>query len=300
MRAVVFDRFGPPDVLRIADLPDPEPGPGEVRVRVRAAGVQPFDVAVRRGAMPWVRVRLPQTNGQEYSGVIDRLGEGAGFAIGDAVLGSTVLNGYAELVCVPADTVVRKPDRLDFPTAAALVAASQTASGALNELAVAAGDVLLVHAAAGSVGTVATQLARQRGAQVIGTAGPANHDYLRQLGAVPVAYGDDLVEAVRATGLAPTVALDAAGGAAIAQSVALGIAPDRVGTIVDDKSAAEHGARVVRAGRSPSRLAEVAGLAARGRLTMPVRAYPLADVVAAHTAVESRHGRGKVVLILEP
>jgi NADPH:quinone reductase-like Zn-dependent oxidoreductase len=303
MRAVVFDRFGPPDVLRIADLPDPEPAAGEVRVRVRAAGVQPFDIGVRRGGMPWVQVRFPQTTGQEYSGVIDRLGEGAaesGLAVGDAVLGSTMLDGCSELVCVPASTVVRKPDRLDFPTAAALVAASQTASGALDELGVADGDVLLVHAAAGSVGTVATQLARIRGARVVGTAGPANHAYLRQLGATPVAYGEGLVEAVRATGLTPTVALDAAGGEAIAQSVTLGIAPDRVGTIVDDKSAAEHGTRVVRAGRSPERLAEVIALAARGRMTMPVRAYPLTDVVAAHTAVESRHGRGKVVLILEP
>jgi len=200
MRAVVFDRFGPPDVLRVAELPDPEPAAGEVRVRVRAAGVQPFDGVVRRGGMPWVQVHFPQTIGQEYSGVIDRLGEGAaasGFAVGDAVLGSTMLNGSSELVCVPASTVVRKPDRLDFPTAAALVAAAQTASGALDELGVADGDVLLVHAAAGSVGTVATQLARLRGARVIGTAGPANHAYLRQLGATPVAYGNGLVDAVR-------------------------------------------------------------------------------------------------------
>jgi enoyl reductase len=303
MRAVVFDRYGPPEVLRVADRPDPEPGAGQVRIRVRAAGVQPFDVGVRRGEMPWAEVRFPQTIGQEYSGVVDRLGEGAGetgLRVGDAVLGSTMLNAYAEMVCVPVQNVVRKPDRLDFPTAAALVAASQTASGALNELRVADGDVLLVHAAAGSVGTVATQLARLRNATVIGTASPANHAYLRQLGAIPVAYGDGLVEAVRATGLTPTVALDAAGGEAIAQSVALGIAPDRVGTIVDDKAAAENGTQVVRAGRSPERLAEVIALAARGAVTMPVRAYPLTDVVAAHAAVESRHGRGKVVLIVEP
>ncbi|MFF5294268.1 NADP-dependent oxidoreductase [Paractinoplanes globisporus] len=303
MRAVVFDRYGPPEVLRVAELSDPEPGPGQVRIRVRAAGVQPFDVGVRRGEMPWAEVRFPQTIGQEYSGVVDRLGEGAGetgLRVGDAVLGSTMLNAYAEMVCVPVQNVVRKPDRLDFPTAAALVAASQTASGALNELRVADGDVLLVHAAAGSVGTVATQLARLRNATVIGTASPANHAYLRQLGAIPVAYGEGLVEAVRTTGLTPTVALDAAGGEAIAQSVALGIAPDRVGTIVDDKAAAENGTRVVRAGRSPERLAEVIALAARGAVTMPVRAYPLTDVVAAHAAVESRHGRGKVVLILEP
>lgn len=302
MRAAVFDRFGPPDVLRIADLPDPEPGPGQARVRVRAAGVQPFDVKVRGGRMPWVKATFPQTIGQEYSGVIDRLGEGTaglGYAVGDAVLGSTMLSGHASLVTVPVTDLVRKPDRIDFPTAAGLVAAAQTASGALAELAVGAGDVLMVHAAAGSVGTVAVQLAVLAGATVIGTASPANHDYLRQLGALPVAYGESLVHDVRRIA-APTVALDAVGGPAIAQSVELGIKPDRIGTIVDDKTAAEHGTRVVRAGRSPQRLAEVIALAARGVVTMPIRAYPLAQVAEAHAAVETGHGRGKVVLIVEP
>ncbi|MEV4636738.1 NADP-dependent oxidoreductase [Actinoplanes sp. NPDC049548] len=257
---------------------------------------------MRRGHIAPVPVRFPQQVGQEYSGVVDKLGEGAtgtGLEVGTAVLGSTMMNGQASHVVVEAATVVRKPPELDFLTAAALVAASQTASGALLELGVGAGDVLLVHAAAGSVGTVATQLARRAGATVIGTASPANHDYLRQLGAVPVAYGPGLVDAVRAIGPV-TVALDAAGGEAVAQSVALGVAPDRVGTIVDDKAAAEHGARVVRAGRSPVRLAEVVALAARGLVTMPVRAYPLDEVVQAHAAVEARHGRGKVVLIVEP
>ena len=304
MRAAVFDRFGPPDVLRLTDLPDPEPGPGQVRVRVRAAGVQPFDAAVRRGEMPWAKVEFPQIGGQEYAGVIDRFGAGAGgqgFHLGDAVLGSTMFNGNASLLCVPLSDLVRKPDSLDFRTAAALVAAAQTASGALLDLAVGAGHVVLIHAAAGSVGTVATQLARLAGATVIGTASPANHDYLRELGAIPVAYGKDLVDAVRkVTDKPPTVALDAAGGNAIAQSVELGIAPDRIGTIVDDRAAAEWGARVARAGRSPRRLAEVVALAARGAVTMPVRTYPLAEVAAAHADIESRHGRGKIVLIVEP
>jgi NADPH:quinone reductase-like Zn-dependent oxidoreductase len=302
MRAAVFDRFGPPDVLHIADLPDPEPGPGQVRVRVRAAGVQPFDIGVRRGRMTHVPVRFPQQIGQEYAGVVDRLGTGVhGIEVGAAVLGSTMLNGQASLVVVPAENVVSKPAQLDFPTAAALVAAAQTASGALGELRVGAGDVLLVHAAAGSVGTVAVQLARLAGATVIGTASPANHDYLRQLGAIPVAYGDGLVGTVRAASAEPpTVALDAIGGAAIPQSVELGIERDRIGTIVDDKTAAEYGTRVVRAPRSPHRLAEVIALAARGVVRMPVRAYPLADVAEAHAAVESGHGRGKVVLIVEP
>ena len=301
MRAALFDRFGPPGVLRIAELPDPEPGPGQVRVRVRAAGVQPFDVAVRRGEMSWLEVAFPQQVGQEFSGVVDRLGEGVSTVRpGEAVLGSTMLNGQASALVVAAGSVVRKPDRVDFPTAAALVAAGQTATGALEELGVGADDVLLMHAAAGSVGTVATQVARLTGARVIGTASAVNHAYLRRLGAVPVGYGPELVDAVRATGLTPTVALDAAGGRAIGASVALGIDRDRIGTIVDDKQAAEYGVRVVRAPRSPDRLARVVDLAARGALTMPVRAYPLAEVAAAHAAVEARHGRGKVVLIVEP
>jgi NADPH:quinone reductase-like Zn-dependent oxidoreductase len=301
MRAAVFDRYGPHEVLRIADRPDPEPGPGQVRVRVRAAGVQPFDVAVRQGLMPWIEVAFPQQVGQEYSGVVDRVAEGVStVAAGDAVLGSTMLNGQASALVVAAETVVRKPAELDFPTAAALVAAGQTATGALDELRVGADDVLLVHAAAGSVGTVATQIAQLSGARVIGTASPGNHAYLRQLGAIPVAYGDGLVDAVRATGLTPTVALDAAGGAAIPASVELGIDRDRIGTIVDDKLAAEYGIRVVRAPRSPARLAAVVELAAKGTVTMPVRAYPLAEVATAHAAVESGHGRGKVVLIVEP
>jgi enoyl reductase len=303
MRAAIFDSYGPPEVLRLGDLPDPHAGSGQVRVRIRAAGVQPFDVAVRRGAMQgYIPVTFPQTLGQEYAGVVDQVGDGVtGLAVGDAVLGSTMLNAQATHVVVPAGTVVAKPPELDFPTAAGLVAAAQTASGALAELRVTAGDVLLVHAAAGAVGTVAVQLARLAGATVIGTAGPGNHDYLRRLGVTPVSYGEGLVDAVRA--VAPDgvdVALDAAGGAAIAASVELVADRDRIGTIVDDKLAAEYGIRVVRAPRSPARLAEVVALAARGRIVLPVRAYPLADVVAAHAAVESRHGRGKVVLIVGP
>ncbi|HEX5598216.1 MAG TPA: NADP-dependent oxidoreductase [Micromonosporaceae bacterium] len=303
MTAVLFDQYGPPEVLRLAEVPVPQAGPGQIRVRVKAAGVQPFDVKVRSGEMAdLMPVVFPQTIGQEYAGVVDQVGPGVtGIAVGDAVLGSTMLNGYAQYVVVAAENAVAKPPELDFPAAAAFVAAAQTASGALQELKVAAGETLLVHAAAGSVGTIAVQLGRRAGATVIGTASPANHDYLRQLGAVPVAYGDGLVDRVRA--LAPDgvdVALDAAGGAAIPASVELVPDRERIGTIVDDRLAAEYGIRVVRAGRSPARLAEVIGLAARGELVMPVRPYRFADMVEAHRAVESRHGRGKVVLVVDP
>lgn len=188
----MFDAFGAPDVLRVAEVAQPQAGPGEVRVRVRAAGVQPFDLMVRRGdAPPFLTVRFPQTLGQEYSGTVDQVGDGVtALAVGDEVLGSTMLAGYADQVVVAAQSAVAKPSGLSFATAAGLVAASQTASGALRELAVTAGETLLVHGAAGSVGTVAVQLAVLDGLTVVGTASPANHDYLRGLGALPVQYGD--------------------------------------------------------------------------------------------------------------
>jgi NADPH:quinone reductase-like Zn-dependent oxidoreductase len=299
--AVVFDRYGPPEVLRPADLPAVAPAPDQVKVRVAAAGVQPFDVKFRSGAMAaFMPATFPQRLGNEYSGVVEEVGSDVtDLSIGDAVLGSATLCAYATDVVVPAAGVVRKPPSLAFDTAAAFVAAAQTASGALDELGVRAGDTLLVHAAAGSVGTEAVQMARLRGATVIGTASPANHDYLSSLGAIPVAYGDGLVERVRALAPSVTVALDAIGGAAIPASVQLVADRQRIGTIVDDRLAAEHGIRVVRAGRSPQRLAEVVGLAARGEIDLPVRAYAWKEVVQAHRAVESGHGRGKVVLIVD-
>ncbi|WP_027343561.1 NADP-dependent oxidoreductase [Hamadaea tsunoensis] len=300
--AAVFDRFGPPDVLYFAEMPDSEPGPGEVRVRVAAAGVQPFDVKFRSGAMSaFMPATFPQRLGNEYAGTVEAVGpDVAEFSAGDEVLGSAMLCAYATHVVVPAATVVRKPATLDFPSAAALVAASQTASGALDELSVGAGDTLLVHAAAGSVGTVAVQLARLRGATVIGTASPANHDYLRSLGAIPVAYGDGLPARVASAAAGPvTVALDAIGGDAIAQSTEIVADRHRIGTIVDDRLAAEHGIRVVRAGRSPERLSQVVALAARGELVLPPRAYAWKDVVEAHRDQETGHGRGKIVLVME-
>lgn len=180
----------------------------------------------------------------------------------------------------------------------ALSAVGQTAFNALQKLRVSAGETLLVHAAAGGVGTVAVQLARRRGARVIGTASERNHDYLRSLGAEPVVYGSGLTERVRA--MAPEgvdVVLDAVGGAAVTASLDLVTDRTRIGTTVDQRAADEYGVVRLRGSRSTAVLAELADLAAAHDLVLPIAtAYPLLSAADAHREVETGHVRGKVVL----
>ncbi|PYC83792.1 alcohol dehydrogenase [Streptomyces tateyamensis] len=300
VQAVVFERYGGAEVLQLAELPEPVAGQGEVRVRVRAAGVNPIDCKIRRGefsgGQPAAGLR---TLGNEFAGVVDAVGPGVtDFAVGDEVIGFASANAYTESLAVPADQLTAKPAALGWEPAGALSAVGQTAHNSLEELKVAAGETLLVHAAAGGVGTVAVQLAVQRGATVIGTASERNHAYLRSLGAVPVSYGPGLEERVRE--LAPggvDAAFDCIGGEAIAVSVALVEERDRIGTIVDQQLAEQFGVRRLRGVRSAATLRMIAEQVADGRLVIPIAAaYPLAEAAAAHREVETGHVRGKVVL----
>lgn len=301
-RRVVFFAYGGPEVLRLIEEEPPEPGVGEIRVRVRAAGVNPVDCKIRSGAFAAPGDTFPQSLGNEFAGVVDAVGPGvASPSVGDEVLGFTVAAAYADHVVVPAGHVTAKPAGLPWEVAGALSAVGQTAHHAVRELGVAPGETLLVHAAAGGVGTVAVQLARDLGARVIGTARPRNHGYLRELGAIPVAYGPGLAERVRA--IAPEgvdAALDAVGGEAITVSLALVRDRRRIGTLVDDEAAKVHGIRRLRGARSAGTLAELAARCASGALRLPVtRRYPLAAAADAHREMETGHVRGKIVLTLE-
>lgn len=304
MKAAAFETFGPPDVLRLTDFPDPQPEPGQVRVRVKAAGVQPYDVAVRAGNIPpTATVSLPQIPGNEFAGIVDTIGDGVtGLAPGDEVLGFGTLNSYAEYVVVGADQVTPKPPEMPWEVAGGFTAGGQTADIALSQLEVRPGEVVVIHGAAGGVGTFAVQLARLAGARlVIGTAREENHDYLRNLGGMPVAYGPGLADRIRA--LAPDgvdAQIDGAGGDAL--QVALEVAKDRhrIVTLVEHAKAEELGVQVTRNLRSAERLGRLAKLYAEGKLTFHVRrTYPLADAAEAHREVETGHGRGKVVLTIE-
>jgi NADPH:quinone reductase-like Zn-dependent oxidoreductase len=301
MKAVRFSRFGGPEVLELVDLPDPHPGPGEVRIAVRAAGINPSDWKKRQGLMD---EDLPQTLGHEAAGVVDEVGEGVtDGAVGDRVFGFTAEEGaQAELAVLAYYAPI--PPSLDFPEAAALPAAIETATRALDQLGVKSGTTVLINGASGSVGAAAVQLAVVRGARVIGTAGPANHDYLRSLGAEPVAYGEGLVDRVRA--LAPEgvdAALDVAGSGGLPELIELAGAPEHVITIADFAGAREHRVRFSRgdAGRALHALADIGELTESGRFALPVaQTFPLADVAEAHRVSETSHARGKLVLLVSP
>jgi NADPH:quinone reductase-like Zn-dependent oxidoreductase len=298
MKAARFSQFGGPEVLEIVELPDPHPGPGQVRIATRAAGVNPSDWKKRKGLMDQ---ELPQTMGHEAAGAVDELGEGvADVAIGDRVFGFSAQEmAQAELVVLSYYAPI--PPSLDFAEAAALPSAIETAARALDQLGVASGSTLLINGASGSVGSAAVQLAVVRGARVIGTASPANHDYLRSLGAEPVAYGEGMVERVRA--LAPggvDLALDVAGSGVLPELIELAGGPEPVITVADFAGAREHGVRFSRGdeGRAIYMLAEIGELIQSGRFSLPVaQTFPLTEVAEAHRVSEKGRVRGKLILL---
>ncbi|MEU7914777.1 NADP-dependent oxidoreductase [Microbispora bryophytorum] len=301
-RTVVFSAYGGPEVLRVVDVEPDEPPAGMIRVRVRAAGVQPFDALFRGGgAHAYMPATFPQRLGNEFAGVVDAVGEGVtGVAAGDEVVGWAMLASYAEHVVVPPDQVAPKPASMPWPEAGVLSASGQTADTALERLRVGAGDTVLVHAAAGGVGTFAVQIARALGATVVGTASERNHAYLRDLGVIPVAYGEGLAERVRAA--APggvDAALDAAGTVeALEVSAALVADRTRAGTIAYQPAADRIGVQRLGTERSAARLGRLTALWEKGDLKVRIQeAIPVEEAARAHTLIESGHTTGKLVLV---
>lgn len=301
MKAVQFDQFGGTAELHLADIETPQPGAGQIRVRVRAAGVNALDGKVRSGAMSAAfPTPLPAVPGYELAGVVDAVGdEVREVAVGDHVLGWSDTGAYAEYAL--ATTVAIKPADLSWERAVALPIAGATAERVLDLLDIAEGEVVLMHGAAGAVGTVAVQLAVARGARVIATAGPANQSYLTSLGATATVYGEGLVE--RVTALAPggiDAVFDVAGKGALEDSITLRRGIDRIVTIADFRA---HQLGITFASgpteRSSARLAQLARDAAAGTLVTTVTTYPLEQAAAAQDASDAGHTRGKLVLTVD-
>src|SRR6201996_5412961 len=297
MKAARFSQFGGPEVLQLVALDDPHPDPGEVRITVRAAGVNASDWKKRQGLMD---PELPQTLGYEAAGVVDELGAGVtDVALGDRVFGLSAA-GAAQAELAVLSYYAPIPPSLSFAEAAALPSAVETAWRSLDQLGVRGGRTLLINGASGSVGSAAVQLAVARGARVIGTASPANHEYLRSLGAEPVAYGGGLAGRGRAP--APggaDLALDVAGSGVLPELIELAGGPEHVVTVADFAGAQEYGVRFSRGddGRALYALNGIGELIESGRFSVPaVQTFPLADIADAHRVSENGHVRGKLVL----
>jgi len=308
MKAVRFDQYGPVEVLDVRDVPVPEPGPGEVLVRVKAAGINPGEAKIREGALHerWPAT-FPSGQGSDFAGVVDKLGPGvATVAIGEDVIGWVDnRSSQAEYVVAEAASLARKPDGLPWEVAGAIPVAGFTAWAMVRAVDLKPGDTVVVSGAAGGVGAIAVQLARRKGATVIGLAGPSNHDWLTRHGVIPVAYGDDVAERVRTVapaGAAIDAFLDTYGGDYV--EVALGdlkVSPERVDTIARFDAAAKYGVKVEgnAAGASAATLAELANLIAAKELEVPLaHTYPMSDVRTAYAQLARGHVRGKIVLIV--
>jgi len=308
VKAIALTEFGDAEVMSLQELPDPLLGPDQVLVEVRAAGVNPVDTKIRagflRGLMPHHTPLIP---GWDVAGVVRAVGIGVqAWKPGDEVLAyarkdHVQFGACAELISLPDRLVARKPSTVDFVTAAALPLAGLTALQSLKAIGAGSGDVVLVHAAAGGVGHLQVQIARELGAaRVIGTASPRNHDFVRSLGAEPVAYGDALVDAVAelvgGDGLVDAVT-DNAGGLAFDQSLRLVRDRARMTSIVDGPRALENGVVNTWARPNAEQTQWLVDLVADGRLRVEVQqTFPLEEAVKAHKLLEGGHVRGKVVL----
>ena len=305
-RAVQLDSFGGPEVLEIRQVPAPQAGPGQVRVHVTAAGLNPMDWFMTADADTAARFKLslPAGFGTDYAGVVDQIGEGvAGFAVGDRVFGGALSRAIADFVVVDADggvtanEVHHTPDGVDDRVAAILTIAGRTACAALAVVEPGPGDTVLIGGAAGGVGVFAVQLARIAGARVIGTGSATSADFLRDLGAESVTYGEGLADRVRA--LAPggvTAAIDLHGTETAHAARVLGVCDARITTIATqiDGITPANGANA-----TPSDLAGLARLVATGRLQVPIAAgFPVEQIRTAVELQAGRHVKGKVVIDL--
>ena len=299
MFALQFSEYGGPEVISLGEAPEPHAGPGQIRIAVRAASVNPTDWKFVTGMYAQGKP-LEETGylGADAAGVVDEVGEGVtGVAVGDDVFGRG-RNTQAEYAVL--DAWAHKPASVDWAVAAATGVVAETAERVLRLLGVTSGNTLFIDGAAGGVGSAATQIAKARGATVIGSASEARQDYLREIGAIPVVYGEGMVERVRALDAGKIDAvLDAVGKTPIEDLISLAPEPSQVVSIANFGAAAA-GARVT-GGAGDSQpmkaLAEAAELLEQSKLVIKIQTFPFDRAAEAYQISLDGHPRAKLVLV---
>lgn len=302
-KAVRFAEYGDIDVLNVFDVERPEPGERQVLVKVVAAGINPGEAAIRQGFFhDMFPAMFPSGQGSDLAGIVEELGGGVtGFAVGDEVIGFTDNRAsHAEYVIVEEDHLSPRPAGVPWEQAGALFVAGTTAYTAVHAVKVGRGETVVVSGAAGGVGSLVVQLARQAGATVIGLASESNHAWLTRHGAIPLTYGEGVGKRVRAAADGRIDAfIDTFGAPYIELALELGVPGERINTIIDFPGAAKHGTKVEgsAAAARADVLRELATLIADGELEIPIaRVYPLDEVRDAFRELERRHTNGKIVL----
>ena len=298
MFALQYKSYGGPEVLTVGEAPEVHAGPGQVRVQVRAASVNPIDWKLRAGYLAGGKpLEGTRYLGYDAAGVVDEVGDGVtDVAAGDDVfgLGSNTAAEFAVL-----ESYAKKPASVDWAVAAAAGVSVETAIRALQLVGVTRGTTLLIDGAAGGVGAVAVQIAIARGATVIASAGQGNLDYLREIGATPVLYGEGLVDRVRA--IAPggvDAVFDVAGKSPLGDLVSLVQEPSKVVTIAR-YNVGDSGVQVTtgRSEHAAQALADAADLLEQNKLVIKIQTFPFDRAAEAHAISEHGHLRGKLVLI---
>jgi NADPH:quinone reductase-like Zn-dependent oxidoreductase len=299
MRALQYTTYGEPDVLQWTDAPDPHAGPGQVRIAVRAASVNPIDWKAFSGMMAGGKP-MEGTGylGYDAAGVVDEVGEGVtGVSVGDEVFGRG-RNTQAEYAVL--DAWAGKAPSVDWAVAAAVGVAGETGERVLRLLDVKGGDTVFIDGGAGGVGAVAVQMAVARGAKVIASAGEANLDYLQEIGAKPVRYGDGVAGRVRKAAGGPVDGVvDVVGKTPIEELISLVSEPSRVVSIANF-AAGQAGVRVTGGGadsRSEEAMALVTDLLSQNKLVIKVQTFPFERAAEAYRISKGGHVRGKLVLI---
>jgi len=301
--AVRFDEYGDADVLKVVEVARPAPGPGQVLVRVKAAGINPGEASIRKGLLHAIwPATFPSGEGSDLAGVVEELGpEVTRFAVGDEVLGFVDTRAsHAEVVVADVDKLVTRPANVPWEVAGSLFVVGTTAYAAVRAVEIAPDETVVVSGAAGGVGSVAVQLAADAGAKVIGLASVGHHGWLASRGVIPVAYGEGVAERIKEAADGHIDAfIDTFGDGYVELAVSLGVAPQRINTIIDRAAAQQYGTKTD--GSATAANAEVlealAGLIAQGRLEIPIaKTYPLAKVREAFVDLEHRHTLGKIVL----
>lgn len=304
MKAVKFERYGGLDVLQIEDVARPEPNAKQVLVKIKAAGINPGEASIREGKLAkQFPTTFPSGEGSDFAGVIEEVGDDTtGFSVGDEVIGFTDNRAsHAEYVLAETENIVYRPANVSWEQAGALFVAGTTAWACVKAVSLKPGDTVVVSGAAGGVGSLVVQLAKDAGATVIGLASTLNQQWLADHGIIPVVYGERQEERIRTASKGKINAfIDTFGQGYVELALKLSVPANRINTIIDFEAVEKHGVKADGSAKAANAevLGELAGLIAAGKLEIPIaKTFPLTEVRAAYSELEQRHTHGKIVLV---